>query len=344
MGRPKGSKNKPKEPVVETEVVSGEAGEPHHVSRASLIEEIAAQNNEQRDEEMGEEVYADEEEGGFVTKTDYEAKKEAKEPEEEIEDEIEAKEEVKEEIKEEARKKYIIDGEEIEFTEAEVAAIVQKHKAADKRLEEATQLLKDAKATRIPEPSTPPPEAPSSTEDAELEKELTNAIVYGDEEQVAKAVKTLLGEGRRKEFATQTQNMSPEQIQGYVVETIAFQNGARLLETSPEEGGFSDIWSDPVLKAEFQRREDVKRDNGDNRPYVELYKEIGNEIREWQDNLIKSHLPKSGLEDRQDAKRKAGVVRGAGANTSNPTESRPLSARERHEQALAEAAAARGQT
>ncbi len=338
MGRPKGSKNKPKE--IKEEIKEdikeeeGELGEPHHQKRAAAIEEIAAQNRENREEPElvvdGDEIVA------------------APEEEIEVEEKTETSEietEEKEEIPEEPEKrKFIVDGVEKEYTDVEITAMVQKHGTADARLEEATNLLKDAQATQTVTPPTPePPVSTSSEADVKesdtLAKDLTNAIVYGDEEQVAKAVEELLGKGR-EDTATQTQGMSPEQVQGYVDETIAFNEGKRLLDTPPDKGGYSDLWSDPVLKGEFQRRENVLRDANDPRSYVELYSHIGDEVRAWRDNLIKEHTPKTGLEDRDTAKRETGVVRGAGAKPTAPMESKP----ETHEEKLAKMQAARGQT
>lgn len=342
MGRPKGSKNKPKETTVEvipdTTVApdvpeEGKLGRPHHQDRASVINEIAASNREEDDTyESAEEVELEEE-------TDDQ------EAEEETEEEVQASEESEEEpVKEPEpeRKKFVVDGKEVEFTDEQIRAIVQKSTAADQRLAEATRLLEDAKRNAAtPEPAPSKPAQPSSEPmDEGKVQEVTQALLYGDEEQVAKAVSEILGGRRGQQVATETQGMNPDQVRNYVIETIAFEDGKRLLETPADKGGYADIWGDPVLKLRFQQREAELRDvQKDERPYKELYKAIGDELREWRDNLVKQYIPKSGLEDRQDAKRKTGIVRGAGGRQApQQTEAKPLS----FEEKLAQTRRARG--
>ena len=365
MGRKKGGKNRPKPaadvtPVHvpdEHPVDEGDLGEPHHAERLSKIEEIAQQNRDDRDDEQDEVMVADEENNEIRAATEKE-KAELKGIDEEStggeEPVIETKGEPEggeDKGEEPVKRKFTIDGKEQELTDDEITAIVQKSGAVDSRLKEATELLRDAKQTTspTPPPEAQPPDSSSSESDAggdreAVVKELTDAFVYGNEEQVAKAIGKLLGEGRASaDVSTQIQAMTPEQVQGYVVETIAFNEGKRLLDLPPDKGGYSDLWSDPTLQAEFKRRENELRDANDPRSYVELYNEIGNDIRKWRDDLIKQHTPKTGLENRTEAKRQTGVVRGAGSTKTPPTESKSLSDQEKHEETLKQAATARGQ-
>lgn len=333
MARTKGSKNKPKEPVAPSEVTETvaqnaqpedeekPAAPPAHVSRNARLTEINNTNKERYAQEGDDEP------------------EESPEDTDEVESQEEEKPEVKEPPKEElpvvGKRKFKIDGKEIELTEEEITERVQKSAAADKRLEEATRMLEDARrATLTSKPSDPLPASPSSKADAGDEKELvqnvTKAVMYGDEEQVTKAFEALLGRGRSGDAATQTQGMKPSEIQSYVIETLAFERGKQLLDTPPEQGGYSDIWSDPMLKGMFQRREAEMRDvHKDVRPYADLYKAIGDEIRTWRDGLIAQHTPKTGLEDRDKLKAATGVVRGAGGKVPAPLESKPKSQEEK---------------
>ncbi len=367
IGRPKGSKNKPKPAPDDDAATStgksdeeGELGDPHHAQRLSAIEEIAEQNIADREADQGVSLVVNEETNTIEQvekKAEDEGETTGEEPKEtEGEESPPAGEETAAEIEaaekkaaETTKTKFVIDGVEKEYTKEEIAAIVQKSGAADLRLKEATELLQGAKQTTqqtTQATEAQPPASSSSDADAvdrdTLAKELTNAIVYGDEEQVAEAVTKLLGTGR-DDVTTQVQSMTPEQVQGYVVETIAFNEGKRLLDLPPDKGGYSDLWLDPVLKAEFTRRENELRDAKDPRSYVELYTFIGDEVRTWRDELISKFTPKTGLEDRTDAKRKTGIVRGTGVTKTVPGESKPLSAQEKHEETLKQAATARGQ-
>ena len=333
MSRPKGSKNKPKDSNVEVvqESAAAEineekkeddlppAGTPHYKSRIALLNEINDSNKERSAAENGEDEHPD-------------LPEETEEENEEEEGKAEIKEAPKEEPKPLVGKhKFIVDGKEIELTEDEIRERVQKSSAADSRLAEATRLLEDAKrtaATLKPEPSNPPPVTASPVtdvgDDAKIIEKITQAVLYGDGEQVAEAFKPLLGRGRQApDLTTQTQGMTPQQVQGYVSETLAFERGKQLLETPVDQGGYADIWTDPMLKGMFQRRENELRDAKDNRPYVDLYKAVGDEIRQWRDKLIEQHTPKTGLEDREAAKRSTGVIRGAGGKVPTPAEIMP---------------------
>ncbi|MCR4308117.1 MAG: hypothetical protein NUV80_06170 [Candidatus Berkelbacteria bacterium] len=340
MARPKGSKNKPKVPetikpekeaeavVAQTEDEDKPAAEPAHKSRNAMLNEINATNKER---------YAQE---GDNDEVEEPPAQDSEPPEESQEEE---KPEIKEPEKETpviAKRKFKIDGQEVELTDEEIIERVQKSGAVDKRLEQATKLLEDAKKVTLSpsKPDTQPPASPSSkaaveTDEKELIQNVTKAVIYGDEEQVTRAFEAILGRGRGSNAATQTQNMSPLEVQSYVLETLAFERGKQLLETPSEQGGYSDIWSDPMLKGMFQKREAEYRDvQKDSRPYAELYKAIGDEIRVWRDALIAQHTPKTGLEDRDKLKSTTGVVRGAGGKVPTaPLETRPKTLEEKIE-------------
>lgn len=337
MSRPKGSKNKPKEPIQETiqepeapnvdrkedEVISP-APTPAYRARTALIEDIVSHNKDLQTEQDNEEHPED-------------LKEEEQEP-------PKVEEPPKEEEKLVVKHKFIVDGQEIELSEDEIRERIQKSSAADKRLAEATRLLEDAKKTTLhKEPPQPPAKTSSEADvDKQLVESISKAVLYGDEEQVTQAFAKILGKGRTVD-PTQTQGMTPQQVQSYVMETLAYEKGLRLLETSPEQGGYADIYTDPVLKARFQQREAELRDvHQDKRSYADLYKSIGDEIRQWRENLVKQYIPPTGLEDRDKLKANTGVIRGAGGKPSVPQVSAPKSALERHEEVIEQTRRARG--
>lgn len=326
MARPLGSKNKPKEdkPVTEAPVETKEAvadepekptAEPAFKSRTNLLNEINSINKERAAEA--------EEAGEDIEQIDT-AAIEKEEKEDSI---VEPPKEEKKEP-EAVKRKFIVDGKDVELTEEQIIERVQKSAAVDARLAEANKILEDAKrqaATREnPKPANPPSAQSSSQADVDdIQKDasdLAKVLIYGDEEKVSQAVAKILGNGRQQ--ATQPQ-VDPRSIQTYVSETLAFERGKQLLETPPDQGGFADVWNDPVMKARFQQRENELRDSGDSRPYADLYKSIGTEIRQWRDELVKKFTPPTGLENRDELKRKTGVVRGAGGKLPAPMEAKP---------------------
>ena len=343
MARPKGSKNKPKEEtkpestqeaapeevVAQPEDTEKPAAEPAHKSRNALLNEINSINKER---------YA--QEGDSDEEIEEPPVEDSEVPEESQEEEAPEVKEPEQEKPVIAKKKFIIDGQSVELTDEEIIERVQKSGAVDKRLEQATKLLEDAKkATLSPSnpaalpPASPPSKADAGLDDKSLIQEVTRAVIYGDEGQVTKAFEALLGRGRSTDAATQTKNMSPQEVQSYVVETLAFERGKQLLETPPEQGGYSDIWNDPMLKGMFQRREAELRDvQKDTRPYADLYKSIGDELRSWLKGIVEQNAPKTGLEDRDSKKATTGVVRGAGGKVpTTPLETRPKTLEEKIE-------------
>lgn len=333
MGRHKGSKNKEKEtsPAVEnpetpenkTQEELPSDAKPAYLQRGSLLKEINDSNKERYasdnpDEQPG--VHEDE-------------------PEQEESEAVEAQDEQQDEPEAPPKRKLIINGVEKEFTEEEVIALAQKNGAADAKLAEASRILEDAKrksatngadseATQRDDRRGAQPSSDTSSEDDVAN--ITKSLLYGTEEQVTQVVAKLLG----RQKATPDQ----QQIRGLVAETIDFERAAALLETPPDQGGYSDIKSDPMLLAMFQQREDKLRKEGDTRSYQELYKSICSEIRTWKEELIKSHTPKTGLEDRDSQKRATGIVRGGGGKLPAPMESKPKT----HDEVLSGMRAARG--
>lgn len=293
-------------------------GKPHHQHRLQALNEIAQSNREERDAALAENEPSVEEDLAAANEAAREAEETPAAPE----------------VPEKPKRKFVVDGKDVELTEEQIVEYVQKSATVDQRMREATALLEDAKKRALPTPeqhSRPLPVPPDAGKADELVSKLTKAVLQGTEEEIAQAFKEAIG-GR------QTNQLTPEQVQALTLETIAFNEAKRLLDESPERGGFNDIFSDPILKAQFQRREDELRDAGDKRPYRELYSAIGTEIRKWRDDFVTKHAPKTGLEDRDAAKRQTGVVRGAGGKLPAPPEVRAKS----HDEKLEAMRRARG--
>lgn len=346
MGRTKGSKNKPKEssettqetPSVETNDTESEkpTGRPAHLDRGKLLKEINDSNKEraaleaseeEQTEHQQEETNKDDQEQETSDQTHQETQTEIDSP-------AQTTETPKETISPPAQKrKLIIDGVEKELTDEEIIALAQKAGAVDSRLAEATRVLQDAQRTAatlrgaqpnaaIPSQSgsqTEPP-AGSGADVREMAQKLSKGLMFGSEQEVQEAVAYLLGSGRHT--ATQLQGLNPAQIQGLVSDAVAFERQKALLDIPADQGGYADVWSEPMLQAEFKRRVDQSLDSG--KKYHEAFSESANEIRQWRNDLIKKHTPKTGLENRDQLKRATGIVRGGDSRLPTaPIESKP---------------------
>lgn len=163
-----------------------------------------------------------------------------------------------------------VDGEERQVPRAliEEAGIktLQKESAADRRLEEATMLFKQAQELQK---NLQPPQgaAPAQTEDESVQ--LARAIQYGSEEEAAAVIKRLQAEGRSQ--------ATPEQMAAFIGDQIELREAFKSFKTD-----YPEIQSDPHLTALAIQMEDSARRNGDKRPYRELYSAIGEHLRTWR--------------------------------------------------------------
>ena len=180
---------------------------------------------------------------------------------------------------------------------------MQKESAADKRLQEATELLREAKEAQT---KTALPDKPDEPEEPEYTPEqLAHALQYGDDDEAQEAIKLILEGRKSKEVATQT--IDEDQIRNVVRIETEFNNAIdRFKDEYPE------IVSDSKLLKLADIREKELRDNGDNRPFWEVYKEVGDEIREWTGSVKPTD---SGLSQRKARKESIQNVEGANAPT-----------------------------
>lgn len=223
-----------------------------------------------------------------------EAKGKAKQPET-TEETVETPE-VKAEPKPEPVKtvKIKVDGQELEVPEAEIIAAgiraKQKDSTADKRLEEATRLLREAEARskeQLGGPSKDGHVAPQSEEDA---RALAHAIQYGSEDEAAAAVEKLT--------KRQTPGgLTAEQIAFIVDERTQFREAVQWYRTDAK-----DIAEDPILHSLFLQKEQQQIAAGDRRPYQERYQEIAKELRDWIGTKVPTKDP---LADKRERKANA---------------------------------------
>ncbi len=179
--------------------------------------------------------------------------------------------------------KVKVDGQEVEVSGKAIIdagyRTFQKETAADYRLKMASELLREAEGRhREATPQGAQPEARHEEPKERSDAELANALQFGSPEQAADAMATLRGRGA----------VTPEQIQGFAAQQariaaqdeLAFQDAMKFVETE-----YKDLLSNDYLKRLFfveeNRRRAPKERGGeaDRRPYKDLYKAIGDDLR-----------------------------------------------------------------
>lgn len=247
----------------ETSASIGPSVVPAHNPRNDLIEELATAAFEERREyarSHGVELPGEEEEPKVADEFPDEDLEEVEEPP------------VEEEIPSEPAEELVtlkIDGKEQQVPRSKVEEYgiraLQKELAADRKLEEATRLLNEAKQ-KFAQPSQDVVQQPPSPDAAALAK----AIQYGAEDEAVEAIKQLQG----RNVAT------PDEIAYMVDQRVQFLQAAQWFESE-----YPDIVKDPYLSQIAASAEAQRRDAGDNRPFRELYKEIGDEIMSWREKI-----------------------------------------------------------
>ncbi len=188
-------------------------------------------------------------------------------------------------------------------------ATLQKETAADYKLQLAGQALAEAEKIRASAQPTQPAQAalpaqgaPAQAQAAELgDAELAQLIQFGNPQQAAEAIKTLR--------ARDSSLVTPQAMQQFMVRNIpqvvdaqlAFREAATFAKTE-----YGDLLTDPYLKELFFIKEDQFRRAGDKRPYKDLYKAIGDDIRTHFNRPAAAPTQQApSMQQRTDAKAKA---------------------------------------
>jgi hypothetical protein len=234
-----------------------------------------------------------------------------------------------------AKRKLKVDGQDLEVDEEKVIeagiATLQKQAAADKSLEEARRLRKEAQdeARKIVEEAKqqaaakpnqdvgalPPAGGISGVERLTDDHfiEAVKKIQYGSEAEASVALKGLISEAAKA-------GKPAELTLNEVGEYLEFREATKWAHDE-----YKDILGDSRLKALFSSEEKRLRATGDNRPYRELYKDIGEGLKEWLKE--KSPAPVQQPKDQSRHERKASVVviPTAAARQPAPTQPKELS-------------------
>lgn len=176
--------------------------------------------------------------------------------------------------------KVKVDGQEMEVTGKAIIdagyRTFQKETAADFRLKMASELLKEAEAkARAATPQGAVPSQPAQVVQQVVEQsdaELANELQFGTPERAAEAVAKLRARGV----------VTPEQVQQFAQQAarnaakdeIQFQDALNFVQSE-----YKDLLGNAYLKDLFFLKENQARAAGDKRPYKELYKAIGDDLR-----------------------------------------------------------------
>jgi hypothetical protein len=267
---------------------------------ADELENIVVAREEQFEEDSGVKLDRGEEEEksteGAETDTETEEdteKTDKKGDKKEDDEELKA---IKEAADESLAVEIVVNGEKktVPLSEVKDAGIrsLQKESAADKRLEEATKLLKEAKEVHTEQPPDKDVEAEkteetdSSKKDAEDElatsrEAYRNAIQYGTDEEVDEAL-------IKYEKAQRTAFLADSGASGDATQPVTVDDVADKLEERKvikqfslpkDEGGFKDLTDDPVLRHAAEVQVDELLKDGEPNTW-DTYQKAGELVRE----------------------------------------------------------------
>ena len=180
----------------------------------------------------------------------------------------------KREVVPEKKYKVKVNGQDREFTEAELIERASRAEAADQRFQEAARLKREAEELRQA------PKEPAKPEIEEDDLALARALQMGSEEEAAKVIKKL------KERPT----LSEGDVVRKIDERLTFQSSVQRFQTE-----YPELFSDPYLSKLVALRDEELVKQGDTRPYWDRYKSIGDEMKGWLGKI----KPESKKEERK---------------------------------------------
>ncbi len=186
--------------------------------------------------------------------------------------------------------KIKVNGQDVELSQDEVIKRAQKVSAADEYLKEAAELKRLAKEEFEKQKVSQPSAEDVAKTSREERLALVRAIQMGTEEEALEALSKLQ--------PTASPSINQDELARTVDERLSFQAA-----TSKFQSEYADILADPTLRnLAIQKDAELQR-NGDTRDYWERFQQVGNEIREWRDGLVKAAAPsKDPLKEKQQRK------------------------------------------
>jgi len=272
--------------------------------RLSFIDEMVETQRKAREEELG--TPPSEEDAG------EEEEHEEEEPEQE------------EETPEPEKPQMVtvkVDGEEKEVPLSDVIARYQKGEAADRRLEEAARLKKEAELLRA-QPT--PPKQDAEEEPQITRAELIKALQYGTEEEAAEALEKYEAQGRKQPTFDLEKHYAEIE---------------RRLDARKREDAWKvdnkDIADDPNLYGMVFQRTAQRIQSGETRDVFEVATEEAEAVREWMKKFAPA--PSQQQQQKIDRKRSLDHVPAAEGKQEPPKEEKPKT----NAEVIAEMAASR---
>lgn len=206
-----------------------------------------------------------------------------------------------------------VNGREVTLPLEEWLIRAQKVESADEYLQQAARLRKDPEAAPQPvQPKGPSKEELEAAQRAER-RELARAIQMGTEEEAVAAIEKL-------QNMTRTPTMTVEEVSRVTDERLKFNAALTWFATE-----YKDLTADPQLYKMVVDAEAALVRNGDQRPYAERYKDVGDSVRNWKNGLIQANTPAptppapvASLDDKRAAKAAAPKAPTAASTKATP--------------------------
>jgi len=171
-----------------------------------------------------------------------------------------------------SKHKIKVGGREVELTYEELLARAQKVEAADEYLKQAAATYSQAQAN-INSNTSRPSQADVNDYIGEDDIAIVRALQMGSEEEAVAALRKL----------KQGPSIKQDDVARLIDERVQFQKAAEQFQQE-----YDDILSDPYLRQLAISKDEQLTRNGDNRPYIERFTEIGDELRGWKQSMTQS--------------------------------------------------------
>jgi len=310
--------------------------------RMNSVEELAQAARERREAELIEQGQTVETTNTTEETQETDDKPQENEPETQKDTEILEKDDDTDILKVDGKDQKI---EKSKIYEAGKRAL-QKDFAADHRLEEATKILREAKATAESnlKSSASQPSSQDVDDTAQYEQ-LAQTLKDGDVDEVAKAIGTIMGTGRQEKLATQAVNMQPNDVYGMVEGALQVKDAMDTFKRDPDSGGYGDLWKDEKTRQMVLDKESELAKREEPGTPMERLETAASEVRQWRNDLIESSGGKVvDFKDRNSKKSQAeSTPSSAGSTRQEQTEQRPKTEAEKRKETLAKMSRSRGQ-
>ena len=257
-----------------------------------MDEEVKGQNNPRDDlfKQLAEQV--DDESDKEVVDVPDEAHDQVKEIAEESSEEVSKVEDTS--VSQTSKKKFKVNGREVELTDEEIAERVQKSEAADEKFRQAAELRKQAEEFSKPQ----------NTEGVMDDLALARAIQMGTEEEAVKAIQSIKA---RPSFNQDDLVKMVDQRHSFLKQQESFAERNK------------DIFEVPYLDAAAGLAYNRMRSSGDSRDHWTLLQAAADEVRQWYGKVSGNES----FKQKQERKQTLTVVPTASAKQSLGTDEEP---------------------